>query len=191
MTMHAPQWLRDYVLAIEGNTGAERMAERLGPLAERLNRRSLGGVLRGDWLGHALHPLMTDLPLGCFLGSGLLDVLGGRRARPASQRLIGMGLAFVPATAASGLADWSGADDDRVRRVGAAHATLNVAMTGAYTASWLLRRRGHHALGVGAGMLGGGLGWVSGYLGGHLSFNLAHGTGDRGLRGLAIPAAPS
>ena len=99
--------------------GAARRPTRCGgrPAA----RAGLGGgvvgcaVAGGEWLGHALHPLLTDLPLGCWLSAGLLDLLGGRRGRPAAQRLVALGLLFVPVTAASGLVDWTSASDVRVR----------------------------------------------------------------------------
>jgi hypothetical protein len=34
-------------------------------------------LLGGRWLGHSLHPLLTDLPLGCWSSASLLDLLGG------------------------------------------------------------------------------------------------------------------
>jgi hypothetical protein len=37
------------------------------------------GLLAGTWLGHSLHPLLTDFPLGCWSSASLLDLLGGRR----------------------------------------------------------------------------------------------------------------
>src|SRR5437764_216286 len=54
-----------------------------GPLADG----PAGPWLKGDWLGHAVHPLLTDLPLGCWLASAVLDGVGGRTARGSSQRL--------------------------------------------------------------------------------------------------------
>src|SRR3954470_14641787 len=64
-------------------------------------------TLSGTPLGHALHPWLTDFPIGTWTSSLLLDVLGGREARPASRRLIGMGILASPPTAASGLNDWA------------------------------------------------------------------------------------
>ena len=37
-------------------------------------------ALSGIWLGHALHPLLTDLPIGTWTSAVLLDWLGGGRA---------------------------------------------------------------------------------------------------------------
>ena len=35
-------------------------------------------ALSGTWLGHALHPLLTDLPIGTWTSAVLLDWLGGQ-----------------------------------------------------------------------------------------------------------------
>ena len=48
-------------------------------------------ALSGTWLGHALHPLLTDLPIGTWTSAVLLDWLGGERAEPAADRLIALG----------------------------------------------------------------------------------------------------
>src|SRR2546421_12126666 len=37
-------------------------------------------LLSGTWLGHALHPLLTDLPIGSFTSAMALDLLGGEDA---------------------------------------------------------------------------------------------------------------
>src|SRR5215218_119324 len=49
--------------------------------------------LSGTWLGHALHPLLTDLPIGTWTSALLLDWLGGKGSERAADRLIGIGLA--------------------------------------------------------------------------------------------------
>jgi len=56
-------------------------------------------VLRGDWLGHAVHPLLTDLVLGTWTSASLLDLCGGTESSAAAQRLIGAGLLAVGPTA--------------------------------------------------------------------------------------------
>lgn len=181
--MRAPGWLTSTVLGIERAAAVDRVGDVLAGPAARLGQGRLGATLRGEWLGHALHPLLTDLPLGCWLASGLLDLCGGRRTRIAARQLVGCGVLAAVPTAASGLADWSTVSDPRVRRVGTVHAVGNVIMLVVYALSWRARRRRKHWRGVGLGLIGGALGWATGYLGGHMSFNLGTGVGDRGLRG--------
>jgi hypothetical protein len=45
-------------------------------------------------------------------------------------------------------------------------------------------------MGVGWGLAGGALAWVTGYLGGHLSFGRSVGVGERGSHGVLRDAAP-
>jgi hypothetical protein len=180
--MTTPLPLQDAITAIEGNESIDAVFGPMESVATQVSSGRAGSVLRGDWLGHALHPLMTDFPLGCWLSAGVLDVLGGRGARRSAQRLIGLGLLSVPATAASGLTDWSSLRDPRTRRVGAVHAIGNTLVAYLYFRSWRSRRRGHHLRGVGYGMLGGAGAMATGYLGGHLSFARQAGTGERGLQ---------
>jgi uncharacterized membrane protein len=182
-TMSAPTWLTRQVDALEQAEGLDRAVERLEPLAAKLAAGSTGEALQGKWLGHAFHPLLTDFPLGCWAASGLLDLVGGKRSRHASQRLVGLGLAFVPLTAATGMSDWSVVDDRRVKRVGAVHAIGNTLVAALYYRSWRMRRRGRHLTGVVYGMAGGLVAWGTGYLGGHMSFARGAGTGERGLHG--------
>src|SRR5262245_49264645 len=50
-------------------------------------------ALSGTWLGHALHPALTDVVIGSFLSATLLDLLGGDDTGRARERLIEIGLA--------------------------------------------------------------------------------------------------
>jgi uncharacterized membrane protein len=179
-SMQAPAWMRNAVQQMEESPRLDRLAEAIGPFAGRAAAGRAGSVLRGEWLGHALHPLLTDLPLGCWMSANLLDLVGGKRSEVAARRLVGLGLLFVPATTASGLADWGSNDSERVGRVGAVHAAGNVAVALLYLSSWRSRRRGQHLRGVALGMAGGLVAVGTGYLGGHLSFVLGSGVEPRG-----------
>ncbi|MDM7831598.1 DUF2231 domain-containing protein [Cellulomonas edaphi] len=150
--------------ALDASVGLLERVSR--PLVQRPR---LAAALRGSALGHPAHPLLTDVPLGLWISSTVLDLLGPAGSRPAATRLLGLGvLASVP-TALTGLADWA-ASGSRVRRVGAAHAALNSAALGLYGASWLLRRRRRHAAGVALSLVAGGVVGASGYLGGHMAY---------------------
>lgn len=178
-----PEPLRRAVHAIEHAEVLDKVAAGLERAGARLAEGDARTLLSGARLGHALHPLLTDLPLGCWLAAGLLDVVGGRKGRPAAQRLVALGLAAAVPTALTGMSDW-GADaarDPRTRRVGVVHAVGNAVVTYCYLRSWRARRRGQYLRGVAAGMLGGGLAWVTGYLGGHLSFGRGVGVGAIGI----------
>src|SRR3954469_16090075 len=68
-------------------------------------------VLSGAWLGHALHPLLTDVVIGSFMSATLLDLLGGDRSGGASERLIAIGVVAYLPTALTGASDY--ADHER------------------------------------------------------------------------------
>src|SRR3954469_24152183 len=92
--------------------------EQGGPAALRFKN-----WLNGVWMGHPLHPALTDVVLGAWWTGALLDLTGGRRSADAAIT-VGV-LAAVP-TAASGAADWSDIDGEQ-RRTGLVHALLNSA----------------------------------------------------------------
>jgi nitrite reductase/ring-hydroxylating ferredoxin subunit/uncharacterized membrane protein len=128
-------------------------------------------VLSGTWLGHAVHPMLTDVVIGSFTGASALDLLRGRGSGPASERLIMLGIAAYAPTALTGLNDWSDSEavDDAVRRAGIVHAGSNAVALSLYTASLVSRRRGARGAGVALGAAGASVLMVGGYLGGHLS----------------------
>ena len=168
MTEQNPNAVVRWVRTLEESSAADPVARLLQPAARWLTgtpeRRNL---LRGTWLGHAVHPLMTDLPIGAFVCTSLLDLAGGTRSRPAADRLLTIGLLAAPPTAATGLAEWSETATGS-RRVGAVHAVGNTAALLAYTASWRARRADRRAAGVTWALMGAGCLAFSGYLGGHL-----------------------
>ena len=125
--------------------------------------------LSGTWLGHPLHPMLTDLPIGFWTNAVVLDLLGGKRGRDAARKLVGLGVLSALPTAASGLADWSDTLGEE-RRIGLIHAAGNVAAVSCYALSWCARRRGDHRKGVLLGLLGGIVATASAYLGGHLAW---------------------
>jgi nitrite reductase/ring-hydroxylating ferredoxin subunit/uncharacterized membrane protein len=129
-------------------------------------------ALSGRWLGHALHPLLTDLPIGTWTSAVLLDWLGGRAARPAADRLIELGIVTALPAALTGMTDWADSEkaSPAVRRGGLVHAASNVTALGLFGASLALRRRRRRGSGrlfalAGSAALGAG-----GFLGGHLSY---------------------
>jgi len=133
-------------------------------------------VLHGTWLGHPLHPMLTDVAIGCWTSAAALDLVGGEETRRASQRLIAAGVLAAGPTAASGAADWLALGEaTKPKRLGAVHAVANGTATVLYAASWLSRRHGHHRRGVALSTAATALAGAGGYLGGHLAFRNAVG----------------
>lgn len=128
-------------------------------------------LLSGTLLGHAVHPMLTDLVIGSFMSATLLDLLGGGEARKASERLIALGIAAYPPTALTGVNDWADTEpaDERVRRAGLIHAGSNAVALGMYGASLMARRRGSRGSGFLFSLAGACVLMTGGYLGGHLS----------------------
>jgi len=165
---------------IQRNSRLDPVADLYTSATEAVSGSGLGPTLRGDWLGHALHPLLTDFPLGCWSSAALLDVVGGTAGRPFARRLIGAGLVASVPTALAGAAEWPDLVNRSTKRVAAVHASGNVAVVILYFWSWRLRHGGKHAGGVLIGMVAGCLALITGYLGGHLSFAWGIGQGERG-----------
>jgi nitrite reductase/ring-hydroxylating ferredoxin subunit/uncharacterized membrane protein len=142
-------------------------------------------VLHGTWLGHPLHPVLTDVPIGAWASALLLDLTGGERSRRAAQALTGAGVLAAIPTAATGAADWTALGTfERPKRVGAVHAVANGTATVLYAASWQARRKGRHTKGRLLGAAGAAFLGAGGYLGGHLAYRNAvgvdHTHGDSG-----------
>jgi uncharacterized membrane protein len=165
----APPALVAAVQHIERAEGLDRPAAVIERVASAVARPgAVHDALVGSWLGHALHPLMTDLPIGFWTSASVLDLVGGAPARPAADRLLGLGVASALPTAVTGLAEWLHADA-RARRIGVVHVNANSVGIVLYTASWLARRRGRRAAGVALALAGATAATVGGYLGGHLA----------------------
>lgn len=136
-----------------------------------------GPALKAGPAGHALHPFLTDIPIGFWTSSMVLDMVGGRGSRKASQRLIGLGLLSAVPTVVTGLAEYQDVDSEQ-GRVAAVHAGLNATAAGLYAWSYAVRRRGAHGQGVLLGLAAGMVATASGYLGGHMAFARKIGSRD-------------
>ena len=137
-----------------------------GPAAQRAKN-----WLNGVWLGHALHPVLTDTAIGAWSTGFLLDLVGARRQADAAMT-VGV-LAAVP-TALSGAADWADTNEEP-RRIGLVHALLNSSGLVLMIASLLARRGNQRGLGIGLSTLGLSLVSASAWLGGELVYRLGTG----------------
>src|SRR3954470_19910887 len=80
----------------------------------------IADLLHGKWLGHSVHAVLTDLPLGVLSLTVLFDLLNMREAADISMVV---GVLGMVAAAVAGLADYSDTDDD-ARTAGTVHGTL-------------------------------------------------------------------
>lgn len=152
-------------------SAVEPLANVLDDVAKAIPPKAKS-FLAGDWLGHPLHPLLTDLPIGFWTTSFVLDLLGGRRTRRTSTAMVGLGVVTAVPTLAAGVVEWSKLPEAK-RRVGAVHAFANLAGTFLYLWSFFARVRGRRGRGVALGLLGATAMTVGGFLGGHLTFGEA------------------
>jgi hypothetical protein len=154
--------------AVESAQQLDPAIDAIRPYAERLiadpTRRSL---LHGHWLGHGIHPMLTDIPLGFWTSGTVLDLFGGPDARPAAKKLIGLGILSARPTAVTGLAEWA-AIGRRDQRTGVVHAAANSTALLLYVSSWMAHRKST-TRGTKRAVAGGLAAIVGGYLGGHLT----------------------
>jgi nitrite reductase/ring-hydroxylating ferredoxin subunit/uncharacterized membrane protein len=174
----------------------------LDPLADRVQSgilaawqatgaagRRVKNFLHGVWLGHPLHPVLTDVPIGAWtvtLALDAMDSIGGRdRFARGADAALTLGLAGAVGAAVTGVTDW-GHTDGRARRLGLVHGMLNTTAAALYVTSLVLRRRGARAEGQGFAMLGFGVSMAAAYLGGNLVYDervgVNHGDEPRGPR---------
>src|SRR5215217_5143412 len=132
-----------------------------------LRPQAFKDLLHGTWLGHSLHPVLVQVPVGSWVSAGVLDTVP--RLRPAATVLIGTGVAAAVPAALTGAADWS-EQDTGVRRLGALHAVANVAALGLFVGSLVARSRGRQALGLVLSYSGLGIATGSASVGGHMSY---------------------
>lgn len=147
----------------------DRVIEPVQGTVRRLRPGRTRDALHGVWLGHPLHPMLVQSPIGAWLSAGVLDLWpgGGREAR----RLVAFGLVASVPTALAGTADWSEQHEQQMR-VGLVHAVTNLSAVALYGASLATRGEKLSRLLRYAGLATVGIG---GLLGGHISFRQAGG----------------
>ncbi len=154
---------------LESSPTLDAWGKRLAPVVKRaLGPRALRDALTGRRLGHPAHPMLVIGPMACWLGTTTLDVIGGRSARRAANRLCSLGIVLFLPTAAAGAADWLDTEGAE-KRVGTAHAIANNLALLLYLQS-RGRRRSSPTAAVAYSVLGAAALGVSGYLGGHLAY---------------------
>jgi nitrite reductase/ring-hydroxylating ferredoxin subunit/uncharacterized membrane protein len=161
----------------------DAIADAIQPIVQRAVDATGGAsspvsdMLHGRWLGHALHPLVTDIPIGAWSLTAAFDVLaafGNHDLEDSADTALAIGIVGSLAAAATGFAEWSDTAGEP-RRLGAAHAVLNSSALACYVVSLALRRSGRRGAGAVTGFLGYALTGAAAYLGGELAFGLGLG----------------
>ena len=140
-------------------------------------------VLNGTWLGHPVHPAVTDVPIGALLVAVVLDLVG---IPDAAFWAVGLTVLTLLAAAVTGLADYS--DTDGTARTRATlHATIMVLGTLVAVGSLVVRAT---APGYDGGTVAVGLGIVAflilsagAYVGGDVVFVLGNMVSRHAFRG--------
>ena len=141
--------------------------------------RSLKTFMHGTWLGHPLHPVLTDIPIGAWTLAVLFDIIylfqrtnGWASAADVS---IAVGLLGALGAAVTGYTDWN-ETIGRERRVGVAHGLLNTVVVIIYLASVSLRvSSSSRGLAIVLALIGYGIVITAAYLGGELVFSIGTG----------------
>ncbi|MGW1012136.1 Rieske 2Fe-2S domain-containing protein [Streptomyces termitum] len=157
---------------VEHSARADPLADALGSAVRAVPMGGARDALHGRWLGHPLHPLLVQVPVGAWLSAAVLDLLPGGR-RPATV-LVGVGLAGAAPAALAGWTDWAELRRPQ-QRVGLLHAAANVSGVVCYAASLACRLRGRAWRGRLWGFAGLAAVGVGGAVGGHLSYRLGAG----------------
>lgn len=164
-TPSSVEWIR----TLEDTEALDRLVRLFTPVGNFfVSDPARRDLLRGAWLGHAVHPTLTDLPIGLWSSAVVLDLVGGKKARPAAQRLVGLGVLAAGPTAWTGWAEWAGRSQ-RDQRVGAMHALWVGVTIAGFASSWRARRRGNHGRGVLLALASSATLGTTAFLGGHLA----------------------
>ena len=159
--------------ALEGAEQLDGASGRIRDVAQKLvGPAPVRRVLSGTDLGHPIHPVLVQLPIGLWTSSWLLDLMGLGKTR-AARTLVGLGVLTALPAVASGVSEWVDTDEAE-SRVGIVHATSNCAALICFTVSWLSRRGGRRS-GAFWSTLGAIMATVGGFLGGHLAYSLGVG----------------
>jgi nitrite reductase/ring-hydroxylating ferredoxin subunit/uncharacterized membrane protein len=133
----------------------------------------LKDFLHGVWLGHPLHPVLTDIPLGAWTVAIVLDALDEINGRDGfgrgAEAAVTIGLAGAVGAAVTGMTDWEHLDR-QPRRVGLLHGILNTTAALLYARSLQLRKRRQRRAGRGFALLGYTVSMAAAYLGGKLVY---------------------
>jgi nitrite reductase/ring-hydroxylating ferredoxin subunit len=137
--------------------------------------RQLKNAAHGVWLGHPLHPVFTDLPIGAWTTALVLDATAAanqdRGMARAANVAVAVGLIGALGAAVTGLTDWS-ETSGQTRRTGLVHGLMNLTATTLFATSYVLRKnRSRRAAGRNCSTVGYVVAMAAAYLGGNLVYD--------------------
>ena len=142
-------------------------------LAGGTPRRRIADMLHGTWLGHPLHPMLTDVTTASWILGAMTEGLGlmtrQRWLRRAGVWLQGIGTASAVPTALSGLTDYSTVPKDAADDV-AVHAASNIIAFTLHLISLRQRMQSNHFRAFLFAVLGTGFATIGSWLGGDIVF---------------------
>ncbi len=155
--------------SLERSKSLDAFAQALGGVFSKVVQPGkVKDLLSGTWMGHAAHPMLTDVTIGSWTSSLFLDLLGGRGSAAADE-LVGVGLLAAMPTAVTGLSDLADLGTESERALGGAHAAGNLTAVALYGASYLARRAGSRRMGIALSLAGAAVMTGAAFLGGHLT----------------------
>lgn len=129
--------------------------------------------LHGIWLGHPLHPVITDIVVGSYTTTAILDIAEAAGAEqqisPATDIALTTGIVSGLSAAVAGITDWY-LLKGKPKRIGFVHMLFNLSSTLLYIASLIARKSGNRGLGRALGWTAYGTLFGGAYLGGNLVF---------------------
>ena len=128
-----------------------------GPVRTVFATGTRGEVLRGDWLGHALHPVLTDVVIGAYtfaLIAAVFDVAGWSERSAAHGWWLALlvGLAFTVPAALTGLLEWlTISRGSELWKTATAHMLAMVTASVIFLVALLIGHNDWQAASIGAG----------------------------------------
>ena len=130
-------------------------------------------ILHGVWLGHPLHPVLTDIPIGAWTIGVLCDLVAAQsdsaEAAKMADALLAIGVVAAVPTAVVGVADYSAIQKPAIV-LATAHGLLNTVGLVLNIASLRDRTTGNRGRGVLLSTVAFGVVNLAGWIGGEMVF---------------------
>ncbi|MDX1663191.1 MAG: Rieske 2Fe-2S domain-containing protein [Candidatus Promineifilaceae bacterium] len=153
--------------------------------------RNVADLLHGTWLGHPLHPVLTDLVVGAWTLAAFFDLAslvedeGQATMEKTADMLTTLGNAAAIPTAISGMADFSTIPNPAAADA-LVHSLLNSTGLALYLGSAEARRQGNRDSALALSTAGLAVLFAGAWMGGHLVYNK-----KVGVNHADIPAKPT